>query len=43
MTEMKESAQRLDNFHSDEEVLENSMARCTWELGMDVGSDSGEL
>ena len=42
MTEMKECVKRIDNFYSDDVVFEGSMARCTWELGMDVGSDAGE-
>lgn len=42
MTEMKEYVKRIDNFYSDDVVFEGSMARCTWELGMDVGSDTGE-
>ena len=43
MTGTKESVKRTDNFHSDNAVFEGSLARCTWELGMDVGSDAGEL
>jgi hypothetical protein len=39
---MKEFVKRIDNFYSDDVVFEGSMARCTWELGMDVGSDAGE-
>ena len=42
MSEMKESVKRIDNFYSDDVVFEGSMARCTWELGMDVGSEAGE-
>jgi hypothetical protein len=42
VTEMKECVKRIDNFYSDDVVFEGSMARCTWELGMDVGSDAGE-
>lgn len=42
VTEMKEYVRRIDNFYSDDVVFEGSMARCSWELGMDVGSDTGE-
>jgi len=42
VTEMKECVKRIDNFYSDDVVFEGSMARCTWELGMDVGSDTGD-
>ena len=42
VTEMKESVKRIDDFYSDDVVFEGSMARCTWELGMDVGSDARE-
>ena len=42
VTEMKEYVKRIDNFYSDDVVFEGSMARCTWELGMDVGSDAGD-
>jgi len=42
VTEMKECVKRIDNFYSDDVVFEGSMARCTWELGMDIGSDTGE-
>jgi len=42
VTQMKEYVKRIDNFYPDDVVFEGSMARCTWELGMDVGSDAGE-
>ena len=42
MTEMKESVKRIDDFYSNDVVFEGSVARCTWERGMDVGSDAGE-
>ena len=43
MTEMKERAERINNLCSDDDVFEGGMACCTWELGMGVGSDAGEL
>jgi serine/threonine protein kinase len=42
LSEMKEIVKTIDNFYSDDAVFEGSMARCTWELGMDVGSDAAE-
>ena len=39
---MKECVKRINNFYSDDVVFGGYMARCTWELGMDVGSDAGE-
>ena len=42
VTEMKEYVKRIDNFYYDDVVFEGSMARCTWEFGMDVESDAGE-
>jgi hypothetical protein len=42
VTEMKESVKRIENFYSDGAVFQGSMARCTWELGMDIWGDVGE-
>lgn len=43
MSEMNESMKQIDNFYSDGIIFEGSMARCTWELGMDTMGDAGEL
>ena len=42
MSEMKESAKRIDNLYSHGVVFERNMALCAWGLGMDVGSGAGE-
>lgn len=42
VSEMKRSAKRIDSFYSGDVVFEGSMARCTWELGVDSGSDARE-
>lgn len=42
LTETKEYAKRIDNFYSGDIVFEGSIAHCTRELGMDVGTKAGE-
>ena len=42
VTKIKECIKQIDNFYSDDVVFEGGIAPCTWELGIDVGSDTGE-
>ena len=42
MTEIKESVKLIGKFYCDDIVFEGRLARCTWKLGMDAGSDAGE-
>jgi serine/threonine-protein kinase ULK1 len=40
LPEIRRAIESLDNFYSDGVVFEGSMARCSWEAGMDIDSDS---
>ena len=42
VTKIKECIKQIDDFYSNDVVFEGSIARCTRELSMDVGSDTGE-
>ena len=39
VTEMKDCVEGIDNLYPNEFVLEGSVARCAWELDMDIGTD----
>ena len=40
LPELRRAMQGVDSFYSDGVVFEGSMARCPWEAGMDIDSDS---
>ena len=40
LREIRNAIQDVDNFYSDGVIFEGSMARCPWEAGMDIDSDS---
>ncbi|KAL0064426.1 Serine/threonine protein kinase [Marasmius tenuissimus] len=40
ITELRQAIEEVDTFYSEGVILEGSMARCPWEAGMDIDSDS---
>jgi serine/threonine protein kinase len=39
LSELREALEDIQNFYSEDVVFEGSMARCSWEEGLDIGSD----
>ncbi|KAK1229766.1 Serine/threonine protein kinase [Marasmius sp. AFHP31] len=40
IAELRQAIEEVDTFYSEGVILEGSMARCPWEAGMDIDSDS---
>lgn len=42
LSEVKKAIEGIDTFYSEGVAFEGSMARCPWEVGVDIGSESDE-